>query len=283
MEWKTYQETYRNFEFSVAQTMVVALMGKGVLKEWPTSIPERIREPLVSSLDQMSKLWGDRFDNKISKEEMDTEFDRILTEQDQLEDGGALFRFVLMMQWDRPMGSKMKDIDFTRILNSQALVMLFAHLDAFVGDTLRAICRVRPEVLKSERTIQWEEVVSSGTWDKLIDHLIEKYTYEFGLKPLRKRLEFFKERIGIEGSVKDESLALLEKAEEIRHIIMHNGGSVSQEYLKRTGRQDVGLGEIVPVNIEFLKEVRREVFAVGWAVFEATGKKFFGQETVSTI
>jgi hypothetical protein len=75
MELKTYETIYETFEFSVAQTMVVALMGKGILKEWPTSIPEDIREPLVSSLEKVSELWGRYFDKKISSDEMHAEFD----------------------------------------------------------------------------------------------------------------------------------------------------------------------------------------------------------------
>jgi len=33
MEWITYQTTYRNFAFSLAQTMVVVLMGKEVFND----------------------------------------------------------------------------------------------------------------------------------------------------------------------------------------------------------------------------------------------------------
>lgn len=237
----------------------------------------------MSALKEVGRLWGAYFDKDITSEDMHAQFDRIVAAQDKAEGGRALFGAVLLMHMARPSGVEVKEIDFGRIVNSQTLVMLFAHLDAFMGDSLRTICRVRPEVLKSGKTMQWSDIVACGTWEKLIEQLIEEYVFAFGLKPIGERVQGLKDRIGLEFTVAEASLRLLQDAEDIRHIVMHNGGNVSQDYLNRSHRGDVALGQLVPVSLEFVREVRRQVDGIGFALFEAIGKKFFGQTKVYSI
>ena len=68
---------------------------------------------------------------------------------------------------------------------------------------------------------------------------------------------------------------MLEGAENIRHIIVHNGGRASQEFINRTGRNDLAVGEIVPVTAEYVGDVSSSSRLLASELFTKVSKKFF--------
>ncbi len=242
MNWDCYKHVFKSFEFSINQLMVMTLVSREVLKGWPDSLPSQIREPLQAGLKKTGDLWGDYFDKKITSEELHTGFDVIMKEAEAIEGGRPLFSSVISMYIARPDTSS-REIDFSRILHHQAIVMLFAHLDAFLADSIRAICRRRPEVLKSDKQIDWAEIIACGSWEAVLRRLVEEYVFTFGWPEIKKRVEHLKERIGLEFEVSEGDQQEIRRMELIRDLIVHNGGQVSQEYLNRSGRTDVAVGD----------------------------------------
>nr|MBI3612781.1 hypothetical protein [Nitrospirota bacterium] len=76
-------------------------------------------------------------------------------------------------------------------------------------------------------------------------------------------------------AVPPEDLDDIEKAEQLRHLFVHSGGRVSQQYLDRTNRTDVQLGEAIVVNEDYLLNVRNKVALLCSDVFMTISKKFF--------
>lgn len=281
MEWNNYKAIYRNFEFSISQSMVMTLVSHEVLGEWPKSLPEKIQKPLASARKKWGELWTARFDDKITSSQLDDEIDGLISEMKN-EGLSPLFGAAIQMHIYRP-NLESSEIDFNRIVNSQAYVMAFAHMDAFITDSFRAICRVRPEVMKSEKKIEWADIISCGSWDKLLTHLIEQSSFQFGWQSVLKRLEFLRNQIGLTISITEEQLRLIDDAELIRNVLVHNGGSVSQEFLERSKRTDLNLGEQIPLTIDSTRNIIRTISELGNALYKSVAKKFYDKDNPEWI
>ncbi len=168
------------------------------------------------------------------------------------------------------------EINYERLLYQQELSILFAQLDAFMADTLRVICQLRPEVLKKNKQIDWATIVSAGGWQEVLDLLTEEYVFEFGWPPLPKRLKMLREQFGIELSLRDSDWALLEEAENIRNIVVHNGGRINKEYINRTGRCELIIGDFIPLTSAYLESAEEVLRMLVSSLFLAVSEKFFG-------
>jgi hypothetical protein len=282
MEWDNYKKVYRNFEFSISQSMVMTLISHEVLKQWPESLPENTKKPLADARKQWRDLWTAHFDDKITSEQFSAELDRVYKEWERVEGQPALFKTVMRMYLFRP-DLASSELDFNRIVNSQAFAMLFAHLDAFMADSIRAICHIRPEILKCDKKIEWVDIISCGTWDKLIDRLSEQYSFQFGWQSVAKRLDFLRNQIGLTLIFPDEKLKLIEDSEYIRNVVIHNGGNASQEYLDRSKRTDVSLGQPIPITLGSIRQLFSSISLLGDTLYKAIAKKFYDKDNPDWI
>src|SRR5215475_721560 len=69
---------------------------------------------------------------------------------------------------------------------------------------------------------------------------------------------------------------MLEAGEQVRHVIVHNGGHVSAEYLRRTRRTDLALGSVVPLDDETLERISIVAGGICGEVFIDIATSFFG-------
>jgi hypothetical protein len=282
--------------------MVLNLAAGEVLRDFPARLPEGLREPLGRDMLKVGRMLTEAvseigvgveaeerarmLDQELSRVEAEIEAEskkgKVKTtsaELDQMDTEGRIFVHVLFMFIALSLlDISPHDLDFNRLLCSQQLVMVLAHLDAFMADSLRAICRVRPEVLMSEKKLEWSTLISCGGWDELLAHLIEQYVFEFGWRSIYKRVQFLKEQLGLVIDFPESDIELLEEAENIRNIIVHNGGRVSQEYIARTGRDDLRIGDFVPVTLEYVDEVSMAASTLAGELFVEVSRKFFGIE-----
>jgi hypothetical protein len=176
------------------------------------------------------------------------------------------------------LGLSPESLDFEGPLWSQQLVMVIAHLDAFVGDSVRAVCRARPDVLRRKKQVQWETVIACGNWDAVIGRLAEDFVYELSWKGLSERLEEIKKHFGLAFDPSNVDMEELERAEQARHLIMHNAGRVTPEYLTRTGRTDVHPGAALAIGQAEVERVAEAAAFVGDEFFRAISTKFFGKK-----
>lgn len=279
MRWQIYRDMYHTYNLSVSQTRVLTILAEEVVKEFPKRLPEHLRGPLRRNLEELGRAFKAVRTSQIRGEPAPERVEIKLEDLDQGEYRDDLLFSVLTMYGAlAELGASSPDVDFERLLYSQELVMLLAHLDAFMADSLRVICEVRPEVLRSSKQMGWDTILSLGGWYELLDYLIEEYVYEFGWKSFPKRVEFLRERLGLSIECPECDLELLEKAENIRHIVVHNGGRVSQEYIARTGRNDLVIGESVPVTLEYVDDVAAATRLLASDLFLGVSKKFFGME-----
>lgn len=277
MDWETYKKVFRTFEFSIYQSLVMTRISAQILADWPRSLPPDIREPLEEARKRFGATARDYFDKKISSEEWHTKNAELIEEWEKVEGRRPLFGAVLNMYFARPNTSTL-DIDFRRIVVGQALVMILAHLDAFLADTMRAICTRRIEALKSGKRMEWSDIVAAGSWGNLIGNMIEEHVFEFGWPPIRERLKILREKIGLDLGLPAEAVDAIEAGEAIRDVIVHNGGNVSQEYLRKTKRTDIKVGAPVELDLQDVAKVGNAADEFARDLAKAVGKKFYGEK-----
>lgn len=238
MNWETYKNYYHNFMIAINSTRLISYITAHTADDFPINLPELLVNEFQNGQaklhEHLSKSGFEKHPSGAS-----------IIRPDEIGSitGSQLWRYMMYSALARGgLGEDPKDafkIDselLTKFTYSQELVLLIAHLEHFLSESVRALLKARPERLKSSKTITWEEVVSASNLDDLINAMVDKFIYEEGMKPLASRIKWFiethhvfeaNERIG-------ETLHTLSIAEQIRHIIMHNGGKISSKFLKKT-------------------------------------------------
>jgi len=267
MSWDDYRRTYYTYMFSVAQVKLLTIVAEKVLKTFPEGLPPHLRDPFVKDMKMAVETLGKEME--VARREGAPRSIELPHESDIF---GATFEMINVGYF---LHGSMAHPDFERSLLYQWLVMVFAHLDAFIADTVRAICQVRPEVLKSDRKMSWEAILDYGEWEELLNQMVERYVLEIGWPPIRKRIEFLIKEFGLEIDFPSPYINVIEQAENDRHVVLHNGARISQEYIDRTQRRDVRVGDLIPLNREYLEKIHLHSSALASAVMRSVAKKFF--------
>jgi len=275
MLWQTYRKTYYNYELSVSQTRILTLVAGEVVKEFPNRLPQDLRGPLLRRMKELTRAF------LATKAEARRE--RVVLDEDDMRGGSDrggiksnLFEPALRMMIALGMLKAFSQgVDFEKLLCSQELVMLFTHLNAFMADSLRAICRVRPEVLGSGKQIDWATALSFRGKKELRNYLTERYVFDFGWESVPKRLEFLRGKLGLAIECPGSDLELIEEAENIRNVVVHNGGRVDQEYIAKTGQNDLVIGDLVSVTPKYVEQVSDATRMIVSELFVQVSKKFF--------
>ena len=195
MKWEDYHKVYWAYELSINQSKVLNFFGQEIFKEFPKCLPDDIKGQWENNRKFLLEMFV-----QITNEPINVNSENLESKMKDIEPGNLDIFLNQLAIYKSAMHLGLKtseDIDFQRLFFSQELIMACAHLEAFLSDSLRVICRVRPEILKSNKKIDWSTIIDSGNWDKIIEFLIENYIYEFGWKTLKDKIKFLKEKIGL--------------------------------------------------------------------------------------
>jgi len=271
MRWEDYYNTYQSYELSVNQSRVLTVVAKEALKDFPTNLPSSVSKPLRETMRQVQNAL--ELAEPKSKEQVTPSRIEI-----DVGDTHEVVKAVLPMYLGRAnLGASADDVDFQRVLYSQELGMLFAHLDAFMSDSLETVCRVRPEVMKSDRKKEWNSILSCGGWEELLDQMIDQYAFRFGWQPVSKRVEFLRKEIGLTIDCGDSSLDFISDAENFRHVVLHNAGRANEDFVKKVRHCGLSAGDVVPLTPTYLSSVSAATRRLAAGTFIGVSKKFFGK------
>ena len=115
-----------------------------------------------------------------------------------------------------------------------------------------------------------------------MEYLRERFVLEFGSPNITKRIKYLSKDLNIKINYSNLNLELLDEAENARHIIIHNGGKVSQEYLERTKRTDLSIGEFLPTGFDYADSVAKASHKLINEVFQSVSEKFFDAKESDT-
>lgn len=120
------------------------------------------------------------------------------------------------------------------LMNQIMLSRATESFDLYLTTILRDIFLSRPEMLKSEATIDIATVIETGNYEDLIWQLVERRVHELSYKPLTELRKFIESRTGIDLFPSAEAFQITVVASEVRNLIAHNDCQVNDLFKART-------------------------------------------------
>jgi hypothetical protein len=263
------------------QSLLVSLVADQTLQDFPKRLPSSLREQYRIAIHATNEYLEKTWQNNEGLNEIDfktTDDNATLFSQATV---GIIFESSMAVVRERreeiPKIASFFDCD--RVIQAQQLVMLFAQIDAFLALTVRAICIAKPDVLKKERKqISWQRVMEANSIDELKGELIEHFIYDMGREgELTLRLESLRQQFGLTLDTSRAHVPDIQLLERVRDITVHNGGRVSQQFIKRTG-QKVPVGGSYPVKDSDVLKLFLFAKRLCGSLYVEVSKKFFDKQ-----
>jgi len=158
--------------------------------------------------------------------------------------------------------------DFKNVIFSRQLIMIIAHLEAFIIESVKIICKIIPQKLLKERTIEYSKILHEDiTKQKLIDILADDFVEKLGCNvSFEKSIDVFNKEFKINLS-NEKQLKILKNAEQIRHLYVHKGGIIDRKFLDET-RKKLVIGERYQLEEIELKEYYTQCILLGTEMFD---------------
>lgn len=256
MSWNKYRDQYRDLWLALNQADIITFVASSALKDFPKNIPKDLLKGMPDALREFSAIMEGAAEAKdcASRGKFPEPFFSLFTINVLLREGRSQF-------------------DYEQALARQQLVMLLAHTEAFIGDSIRAICKARPEILtSSQKQITWESALSFPDRDSLLDFLTEEYiSVTMRSKDLGGVLSILKKDHGLDLVIQTEHLSTLSLTEQIRHLIVHTGSQIDAKFIKKTGLTAEDIDK--PFSMH---QATKACLFVAQSVFKAVSKKFYG-------
>ncbi len=152
------------------------------------------------------------------------------------------------------------------------LVALVSQFDAFIGDLLRALFYLRPELLNmSERALTFAELVEIGSIEQAREHIIEKEVETVLRKSHADQFTWLEEKFGLPLRKNLPAWHPFIELTERRNLFVHANGVVSNQYVKVCKQHDVDLAVGTRAGTQL--NVDEEYFVLAYKVVYELGVK----------
>ena len=259
MNWRKYRERYSHFLLSLLRAEMIIFHVEKVIPDQPTKVKE--------------------------SEKVETPFFVHMARQTMIDVSGGQFRTDHLVLDGESMNQLIFDGNVEWVVSCQKLVMIIAHLEAFVADTFKAVWRQDTNLLVSTSHARKQldkqfggrniNSLSSEEFDDLGDYV----TWELMRKSTDAYMDYLKNHFGLNVTVDQRALFL---ANLNRHAVIHNGGLASSKYIKNLNNKEkkgVSLGMAIPVNRSYTQQIFNLIQSFGENIFEEASKQYFGQQT----
>ncbi len=168
-------------------------------------------------------------------------------------------------------------IDGKRFSEMYGQVLLTRDVDAFQRYLTKMLSRIyteRPETLKSSEKVEIRDVLRFKNMEGFISYIAEKRVHELSYKGMREILEFLEKRHGLKVDCCDSKLTTAIEFIEVRNIVVHNAGLVSDLFIKRTKRDDLIPDEPFPLNMQYFSKTQQDFRDVAESIDKAILEHF---------
>lgn len=123
----------------------------------------------------------------------------------------------------------------TRFIEEMVLAHMIAFQEAFVSDYLRALFRIKPQILKNEKKLDltFEEACSFESLEKFREYLANEDIDPLFRKGIEEVVEYFHKRLNL-NLEESPGWERMREASFRRNIIVHNKGEVNDIYRRNT-------------------------------------------------
>lgn len=279
MDWAVYRERYDVFATSLGASGILARVGSAVLKDFPDNLPSDLRDTVRESVTQVllsarQVRASDDMATNGAGGATDAEELQVRRSSDSDQQSGLVESSLLVALGEAGISGGFEWDSFAR---AQHVVMVYAHFDAFFSDSVRAVCEIRPDVLRRDRKISWRDILEQGGWDDLLQRLIEDYVFELGHRGIVERLQAFDRQLSLKLGIPEPDLEAIQYGELVRNVLVHTGSRITPEFLRRAGSagEHLRIGETITVDFDFLDRVANSILIAGSDLFRVVATKFF--------
>lgn len=228
--------------------------------------PDRVTEPCLTFMARIMEL-RDFTSFYFNFVKTSTALGQLVPEDKQLHAG--------------PKGLEILNYNYSKhrsFLNQIMLSRAIESFDLYLTTILRDIFLVKPEILKSEGSIDVASIIEAGTYDDLIWRIVERKVHELSYKSLGELRKFVATRTGIELFPTTAAFEMTIIASEIRNLIAHNDCVVNDLFQLRTKGVSIQLEVSDTGRVQITDEwLRRASYTLDGLVFrfdELAAEKF---------
>lgn len=138
-------------------------------------------------------------------------------------------------RWARGLPLKVK-----RLVNQLSIVFLVTAIEGYLGEITMIAIKNKPECLRCDRTITWDNVIKLKKYDSIINQFANQKLNDIMAGDWRKIETEFKKTFNIALNRKIDSEKMLEVF-EIRHAIVHNVGIPDNKFMDKVRKSGFGL------------------------------------------
>ena len=244
-------ESHDNAVAALQQHRIVSIACNSVLTKFPSRLPSELVGGIAELAAELRKQLetAEASQNGLAETPEQRSIDIRITAP-SLHPLAEPFLWLSIARLPTPM--QVLGADFTQTILRQELVSILALLEAFLGDALRTICRLRPEVLRRSKKLEWKDIMECGSWDGVLSRLEEELAHEHSMHSISARIELLKTDYGLSLHLPPETITVIDLVEQIRHVILHNGSRTSREFLRRTQSEGDKVGEELMLDDELV-------------------------------
>jgi len=163
--------------------------------------------------------------------------------------------------------------DRAPMLQESLLVSTVSAFEAFVARIIRASLLFNPkQVYEMEKRPTWAEVLEAESLEQVRDRAIDSYVDSLMYKDLEAWLKHIAKATKMADGHRQFVFDSIHEIVQRRHVLVHNGGTVSTQYLQKVGRRGSGLevGERLLVDDAYLDEAIDALMLAGCAIAQTS-------------
>lgn len=123
-------------------------------------------------------------------------------------------------------------------LREMSVTYLIATFEEFLKNTLKLVFLYKPETLKSENMVKYEEIINLKTYEGIIEHIIEKKSKSIIDKSILDLGKTLLDDFGF-NLMNDKNWKNFIEVFYRRHAIIHNKAQADDEYRYKTGNKTI--------------------------------------------
>ena len=121
-----------------------------------------------------------------------------------------------------------------QLVNEIMLSRAVESFDLYVVSIVRDLFLAKPEMMKSEGTIDVSTVIESGTYEEIVYRIAERKLHELTYKSLGDLRKFVLGRSGVDLFKSEEIFDIALTSSEVRNLIAHNDCVVNKVFRTKT-------------------------------------------------
>lgn len=130
------------------------------------------------------------------------------------------------------------------------ITRLIDSFEYYLSQIVARCLRAYPDAL-GDSQISIRELRECDSIDEAVDRRIERKVHDLTRAGLTGVADFLKKQFGADIDRETASYRTVCEAIEVRHLIVHKEGKVDRIFISRTGRADLSIGQLYPLDWQF--------------------------------